>query len=406
MRIIKGKKVSIISDSKYQFGKTQKEIKEAFKSLGAEIVSDYDKSDFVILGKKNLSLHFLNKKNNIIVETELIDKKVNHFNYFEGIEQKVFDMLRGLISMDNITVDMFEVGSGVTEKEFEAIEKRLKKTIPASIKEFYSVFGYIKMLWHFDKPPETYRKIYHNSLYLHSGQHNGCINILPITKFLFEDWKNPELYLSLPKDKDVRLFDLYSDSHIFGCELSNDEDPKIYLGSDHGASFDLLENLKFSDYIKTEIGIYGYLNRLTNTNSWLLDSSGYIFDQPHIEDIKDVKNIQKSNNGFVLLDTSNAKEIENYKTQSWEKIRHLMSQNEYKKAFEKARAFSSIDINAYSVMLDVWVIEENKEMFFKGIKIFSERGFSLNEYEIESEQRKYIDTSEYQEFKKTLSNTM
>lgn len=404
MTIISGKKVSILSDSKYDLGKTQKEIKKNLISKGAEIVSDYGKSDYVILGKKNRSLHFLNKNNNILIETELIDEKHNNLNYFQDLEQKLFNMLRRLISMENITVDMFEVGKGMNEEELEKIEKKLKKPIPKSVKEFYSVFGYVKVLWSFKNPPVSYREIYSNSLYLHSGQHNGCINILPIKKFLFEDWKNPELYLSIPNDKDIRLFDLYSDYHILACELSDEEDPKVYLGSDHGVSFESLNNLTFSNYVKRSIGIYGYLNRFTNTNKWILAGNGYIFNQSHVEDIEDKHNKTKSIEGFVDLDSSNTEEIENYKDKSWETIRNLLSQKEYQKVFDKARTLSRYDLNAYSIMLDFWVIEENEDMFFKGIEAFFERGFDIEKYESETEQKKYLNTPEYNELKKTLSN--
>ncbi|HHH50251.1 MAG TPA: hypothetical protein ENK52_04655 [Saprospiraceae bacterium] len=403
MKDISGKKVSILSDSKYQLGKTQREIKEKLKTKGAEIVSDYDKSDFIILGKKNRSLHFLNDKHKILVEAELEAQEPKHFTYFGGLAQKLFDMLRQLIAMDNVTVDMFEIGAGLTEKEFATIEKRLKKPLPKSVKEFYSVFGHVKMLWHFSNPPVSYRGIYHKGLYLHSGQHNGCINILPLRKFLFENWKNPELYLSLPADKDIRLFDLYADYHIIGCELSNDEDPKVYLGSDHGVNFELINDLTFSVYINRVIGIYGYVNRFTNTKQWIIGGNGYIFDQFSVEDIKDDENIQKLSTGFVALDSANAAEIENYKRKSWEEIKDLLSQEAYKEAFVKARILSSSDLYACSVMLDVWVIEENEEMFYKGIAAFSGRGFDLEKYESETEQRTYLDKPEYGVLKKTLS---
>lgn len=85
------------------------------------------------------------------------------------------------------------------------------------------------------------------------------------------------------------------------AELSEAEDPNIYLGDDHGAEFNPVQNLTFSTYINRIVGIYGYLNRFTNTNKWITDGEGYVFDQAHVEDINDKKNKEKSLTGFVDL---------------------------------------------------------------------------------------------------------
>lgn len=432
---LKGKTLEINTNSRFQLGKTQKAIREALASRGiSNLVSS--SGDYMLLGRYNDCIHFLDERHKLIFERELMERSPISHTYFEGLEQKLYDMVRHLGAMENVRLDLFSIGEGLTETEFEAIEKKLKFPIPRAIREFYSIFGHVQLLWHFKNPPHE-GSIYTGSLYIHSGQHQGCINILPLRKFLFNNWKDPELYLELPEDKDVRLFDLYSDYHIVGCDVSDSPDPQVYLGSDHGVDFAPLKGLTFSEYIKKEIGIFGFLNRFTNTSRWIKGGNGYIFDQPYVEDIKDLENIEKAGKGFVDLDTSNQEEVLDYVERTKERIAELKDEGDHKRLYDFLRrsylwrydqsAFAEVrelvdrllsgededkyddvldllgmsqywdhDVSIFSTILDIQTITDNAERYFVYLKRAILQGFDLSAYERSTRHRKFVGTAEYE----------
>lgn len=439
---LQGKTLEINTNSKFQLGKTQKAIREALALKGiSNLVTS--SGDYMLLGRYNDCIHYLTDQDNLIFERELMESNDFSYTYFEGLETKLYTMVRRLAAMENVRLDLFSIGEGLTEEEFETIEKKLKFPLPQAIKEFYRVFGHIQLLWHFKNPPHE-GNWYTGNLYIHSGQHNGCINILPLRKFLFNKWKDPELYLDLPENKDVRLFDLYSDYHIVGCDLSGrNPDPLIYLGSDHGVDFRQLNGLTFSEYINREIGIYGYLNRFTNTNRWIKGGNGYIFDQSHVEDITDTENIEKASNSFVDLDTSNQEEIRKYVKRTKERIREIKQENDYNKLYEFLRtsylwkydndAYAEIrelvdhllnneddakydqiedilgmsqywdhDVTIFNLVLDIQTIRGDSTFYFMDLKRAIKKGFNISEYEQTTQHRKFVETAEYEETKSAV----
>ncbi len=391
-------RIGLVDDSKYNLGKSKKEIKQRLEVNGTKVVSCFDEHDITLLGKKHQSLHYIKKDAVILFDRELINTQIT------PLEQKTFSMIRNLIKMENITIDWLELGEGLTEKQLVVLEKKLKSPIPKALKDFYSVFGHVKLLWHFNNPPVKGRQVYTgNSLYIHSGQHDGCINILPLKKVLFENWKDSEYYFNFPEGKNIVLFDLYSNYHILGFNLSETEDPEIYLGEDHGVSFDPIKSLNFTTYIKMLLGIYGYTNRFTDTKNWIVKGEGYIFDLSTIVDKPDKNNIKASFDGFVHLNTSNTLAIEKYKEQTWSIIHRLIEEKEFEKALNNARILSKYDTDAFGVMLDIWVINEDEEMFFKGLAAFFRKGFNIKKYEKETKQTNYFATEKYKNFVQMLS---
>lgn len=91
---------------------------------------------------------------------------------------------------------------------------------------------------------------------------------------------------------------------------------------------------------------------MTNTNKWIVDGNGYLFDESAVENMEDTLNKRKS--------------IENYKKKTWETIKSCLGQKEYEKAFDKVRILFSYNRDASYAMLDVWAIQENEKMFLRG----------------------------------------
>lgn len=394
---LKGKKLVILGDSKYSIGKNKKEIKQVLANYDAKIVDVSKPHDAILIGHKHQSLHYLKKDSKLLFEREL------QTNQLSELEQKAHQMIRNLLQMDNITIEWLEIGDGLTEEELLKIEQKIKRPLPSAIRSFYQLFGHFKLLWSFKNPPVKGRQVYiGKTLYLHSGQHNGCINILPLNKVITEKWAKTYEF-QLPDDKQVYPFDLYSYYHIISFELGEAEDPAIYLGEDHGVEFIPVQQLTFSKYINMLFGIYGYVNRFTNTSNWITDGAGYVFDLSHVVDEKDEINIEKSQANFVNLDTSNAKAIEQYKTQKWATIYQLLEEKAFAKALTEAKFFAKYDLNAYGVMLDIWAIENNEEMYYKGLEVFVARGFDLLSYEKETTHRQFIDSETYKTFREKLN---
>jgi hypothetical protein len=375
--------------AKYRLGKNGKAVKILLESHGATIKNYASKEhDYVLLGLEHSFANLYDRTGSLIFENELIEQPAVELKYFQGLEARFYDMLRRLYKQPNVSFDFFSIGKGLTEDDFAKIEKKFKRKLPAAVKEFYSIFGHIKLLWSFNRPSQT-RRFYldKNAHCLHSGQHEGSIHIMPLTRVLSEDWGK---YHSIPENKNLKIFDYYSLYHMLSFELSDKDNPDIYRGEDHGVCFDHLPSLSFSTYINMVIGAYAYINRFKYLEFWTNSQQDSILDEA---------NLSQACSGFLDLDFDNKKAVEKYIVKTWEKINEQLHKGDLKQAFELARWFLKYDVKAYAVCLDFLASDQDEAHYFHCLQSAIENNFDLADYEKTTQYRQFLDTAAYREIK-------
>ena len=392
---IKGKQFHILGEgSTYQFGNNLEEINATL--LGAE-VSEFNKKSpgDILIGSESTFSHHLNSNKNgtFVFERELLDEPTQDRSYFKGFEAKFFDMLRQLHQQANVSLTYLSMGDGMTEEELARIETKLGRKLPRAVREFYQIFGELKLLWEFKKPrirKDTY--INSNSYCIHSGQHQGSMHIMPLTQVLFEDWRGNDHYM--PEGVDLKIFDYYSLYHMLSFELAELDDPILFLGEDHGAGFEKME-VTFSSYLKMIVGVFGYINRFKHLQFWTVNEK---------EGIQEPENWNKAVEGFVSLDFSNQHEIDQYIKRTWERIHEALENEAYDKAYDLASdEFWSYDVKANAVVLDVLTHRGSEDEYFEWLGYAMEDKFDLAEYEANTKFPGFITHEKYIAIKEKAS---
>lgn len=382
---IKDKTIVYVSGGKYKTGK-EKELKEALAAHGAINPQRYSHkpSDYVLIGQQHSFLNMVDRSGTLLFENEIIAAEPRELHYFKDFEKRFYDALRVLYKQKIISLGYLSLGKGMTEDEFKKIEKKTKQKIPAAVKEFYSIFGHLQLLWNFDRPSfDGYRRADRDMLCIHSGQHQGSINILPLKKVM-ENWSNPP-YSNPPEGIEIKVFDFYSEPHQLAFHLSGDDDPIVYSGDDHGAGYNK-EDLRFSEYINMLPGIYCYLNRFLHLQLWTSNEKDYLFTP---------ENIKIATEGYVSIDFSNKREVDRYIKGTWENINDKIKQGKYEEAYEKARWFTRYDKNVFYTILDLATLLNDEEDYFGWLEAVVEEGLDLENYEKTSEHRKFLDSENY-----------
>ncbi|BEV04480.1 SMI1/KNR4 family protein [Chryseobacterium gambrini] len=273
-RLIKDKRFLLPSEvKKYALGSKQK-VKEYIEANGGHIIKDKyepEEFDYILIGTPikdfgfSASRHLkLYPEAKILFEQELLNEPKAESNYLKSLFQDYMDRFRDIFSHYDILVAYYSIGKPYTSEDFKRIEKKYRKNIPAAIKEFYSVFGKIKLIWTYCSI-NTKRSFYDekdvdNLISSTCGEMFGSIQILDLNKVLSEDWTKYEHAVHLSSGKELKIFDYHSDENMAAFDLENDN-PLVYMGDDHGATFEDYKPMLFSDYLKLTINSYGFFRR-------------------------------------------------------------------------------------------------------------------------------------------------
>ncbi len=259
---LKGNTFSISGFSKkFRIAKSKSTVKGTLEASGATVDK---KGGKCLIGREteNFMTAFTNA--DYVFEGELEDRSYqDNFQYFKDIDLKFYDMMRKLLATDNIRFSFIRIGVPVTEAEFEKLEKKLKRPIPAAVKEFYSIFGEIRVLWDSRNPykktgvtagSKSWSLDYHDN-------HTGAFQILPLKTVLFEKWDKEEYCFDVGTD--LKIFDPSSDYHMVALDITSEGNPMVYRGEDHGVQFRESAPFSFTDYINLTIGLYGTRERFS-----------------------------------------------------------------------------------------------------------------------------------------------
>lgn len=272
--LIKGKRFLLPSDvKKYSLGSKQK-VKEYIENQGGFIVRNKyepEEFDYILIGTQISDFGYsaaghlkLYPKAKILFEQELMNELQEENVYLKSFFQDCMDRFRDIFSHDDILVAYYSVGKPYKSEDFKKIEKKFKKNIPAAVKEFYAIFGKIKLIWSYCSV-NTKRSFYnekdaYNLISNTCGEMYGSIQILDLNKVLSEDWTKHEHAVHLKSGKSLKIFDYYSDENMAAFDFE-DDNPLVYIGEDYGATFEDCKPMPFSDYLKLIINSYGFFHR-------------------------------------------------------------------------------------------------------------------------------------------------
>ena len=140
--------------NKFTIANKKTEVKLLLEQSGATVKKLNKEEDIYLLIGRDLLVSGRNYYHNrkYLFDDELIEHQDNELTFFPNLRNDFYNMLRGLLERKDLYVHYFSVGKPLTEEDFGKYEKKLKRKIPLAIKEFYSVFGHIQLLWDYSQP--------------------------------------------------------------------------------------------------------------------------------------------------------------------------------------------------------------------------------------------------------------
>ncbi len=243
----------------FRLAKTKKYVKGTLEELGATVQSKGGKS---LVGRETENFLTVSLTGEYLFEGELEDRSYQKdFQYFKDYDLKLYAMLRDLFATTNISFTYIRLGVPLTATDFEKYEKKLKRKIPAAVKEFYSIFGELRILWDYRTPyNNTGRSADLNVWNLdYRDNHKGSFQILPLKTVLFEKWEDEAYCLGVGSD--LKIFDSSSEYHMVALDVTAEGNPMVYRGDDHGVQFREAAPFLFTDYMDLCLGLYGTRER-------------------------------------------------------------------------------------------------------------------------------------------------
>lgn len=258
----------------------------------------------------------------IIFEGELEDRSYQKdFEYFKDFDLKFYDMMRKLLKTDNISFSHIQIEEGLTEADFEKLEKKFKRPIPKAVKEFYSIFGELRILWkhrnpYIDTGVSASKTVWNMDF---RDNHFGSLQILPLSRVLFEAWDDEKYCLGVGTD--LKIFDTSSDYHMVALDVTHEGNPFVYRGEDHGVQFNEATPLLFTEYMDLCIGLFGIKERMR------------YFQTPGFNNDKSENELEDAIAGKIEIDLNN----DVYVNEKVQEITTLIDQAISKKDFKEAQ---------------------------------------------------------------------
>jgi BRCT domain type II-containing protein len=188
----------------------------------------------------------------------------------------------GLLRQEkDVDILAFAVGAPVSEERIEAAEKKVGKISPAILNVYRQADG-VSLIWAHKKNEhykelgaqrERYRLTGYGEVIDLSHKIQGCFNLLPFEQMLWgEDWKG-HIWFDFMKGDDLkeaqglRVFDYYYFFNMAAIQTQRGfESPLVYIGDDHGASFNSKPST-FEEYINGVLAGFGSIRRRAPSTS-------------------------------------------------------------------------------------------------------------------------------------------
>jgi hypothetical protein len=368
---IKGQTFSLTGFSKkFRIAKTKSTVKGAIESLGGTIEYQGGKS---LIGRETENFHSLHTEGDYIFEGELEDRSYQKdFEYFKDFDLKFYDMMRELLATTNISFSYIRIGVPVTAEQFEKLEKKLKRPIPKAVKEFYSIFGELRVLWKHRHPytdtgrsasSKVWNMDYHDN-------HIGSFQILPLRTVLFEKWDNESYCFDVGTE--LKIFDTSTEYHMVALDVTDEGNPLVYRGEDHGVQFREASPLLFTEYLNLCLGLYGTRDRMQYFH--LFGGSAYN---------KSEKEVAEAIAGKATVDINNEAYIVTKVKEISALVDKAIEDKDYPLAESKAFDLHDLRSTVYdSYMINLQRLKQNGDTFANRISHAVRRGeFDWQAYE-------------------------
>ncbi|MGH1338781.1 MAG: hypothetical protein ACRBFS_21885 [Aureispira sp.] len=393
---IKGETFSLTTLSKkFRIASSKKYVKGALEELGGIVNTKGGKQ---LIGRETTNFGTSNKNGTFIFEGELEDRSYQQdFKHFKDIDLKLYDMLRELLATTNIKFTFIRIGVPVKEAEFEKLEKKLKRKIPAAVKEFYSIFGELRILWDYRTPyKDTGRSANLKSWNIdYRDNHKGSFQILPLKMVLFEKWEDEAYCFDVGSE--LKLFDTSSEYHPVALDITDEGDPFVYRGEDHGIQFREASPFLFTDYIKLCIGLYGTRERLRYFQLMGLGSNYNKTDQEIAEAIA----------GKVVVDINNDAYIQPKLDAAKTSAENALADKDGERLLSSIQKHDLHTLNAplfYAYLIDVDRLKQNAASFAQRVTHqVKDENFDWEAYEAKYANDPIFESKEYLKAKKKFS---
>ena len=353
-------------------------------------------TDFALSGASPLR----KRRGKAIAEQELIEYPALEYpEFIAEVFEHFSAMMTRILSEKNMILESYKINKPITEEQFAAFEKRLKRPIPQLVKEFYSIFGSMQILWRF-----RYPRIKHGITsgrnqwnYSYRDSHPGTIQFLPLSIIVKEKWHAEDSSFLMTENQ--KMLDYFSEYHMVALELSEADNPIVKLGTDHGIDFSDYLPMTFSDYIKFTFHTFGLRER----GSFFPIRIGR-----HMSYADQLKRFQKIIDEPIQFDFDNMKARNELKENIKAKFRTAINNKDLDAAKEVIGELSDgihpiLElIGSYYLKLELAAIQDNEEYFdmYLGSAIvnYGQR-FDFEYYESETSSNRFQDADFYKEQK-------
>lgn len=354
---------------KFRIAKSKSTVKSTLESLGGTVNTTGGKC---LIGRETERFYTAFCYDDYVFEGELEDRSYqNDFTYFKDFDIKLYDMIRELLATTNISITYIRLGVPVSEEEFEKLEKKLKKPIPKAVKEFYSLFGEIRILWTHRTPyTDTGRSASLKAWNMdYRDNHIGSFQILPLKTVLFEKWEAEEYCFGVGSD--LKIFDTSSEYHMVALDITDGDNPLVYRGEDHGIDFKEASPMLFTDYLHLCLGLSGMRDRMEYFRL-LINATN-----------KSPEEVKEAIAGTAKVDINNDAYLIPKINELRQEIDPLYAKGEFEAASDKVMDLHSLDEQLFiEYRLDRDRLEQNEEGFASRMKYgVKDRRFDWQAYE-------------------------
>ncbi|WBV53532.1 hypothetical protein [Chryseobacterium gambrini] len=256
---IEGRQIEVYTESKkFILAGKKGDVKNRLENSGA-IVKKFNKEQdvYLLIGRDFFvsgNYSYINRK--YLFEDELLENHL-HLSFFPNLKRDFYNMIRGLLQREDLYIHYFSIGKPLSNEDFDKYEKKLKRKIPTAVKELYSAFGHIQILWDYREPYVSRRVRAGKAWNLDANDnHIGSLQILPLKTVLFEKWD-----AHFDVDNDLKIFDFYSEYNMIALDLDSGENPTVYKGNNYGNTFTDHSTMSFTDYVYLALNLHGLRER-------------------------------------------------------------------------------------------------------------------------------------------------
>lgn len=326
----------------------------------------------------------------VMLESELVEQPTLDLEYFPNLREKFYAMMHKLGQQKNVVFQHIKIGKPITAKQFTTFEKKLKRPLPKALKEFYSVFGSLQILWYHRQPYQSYSiKAGRNHWnYSYRDNHQGSIQFLPLSTIMKYNWQSEEMCFSMTDT--MKMLDYFSEYYMVAVDLLDADNPSVLLGNDHGVAFNDDESMSLTDYVNMTFNMFGLKERA----------------ECFVSHFRQNVAAQRANLAARIqtpidYDFENKAAIEEVLTENKTKFERAIKAKDYDAAEDAVYKIIDIEnITARYLLIELYAAKNDEKSFLNAVKWAVKRyNFDFERYEKQTSTKRFQDNEEYLGYK-------